>query len=108
MIKKSLLTFCIAILTISVIEPAIVGNAFAKAQPQGMVNARLIKQVRHELAMLPYYGVIDWLEVEGRPDNPVVLRGQGVGATPKSDAGARVRVTDGASKWINEIEVLPL
>jgi len=108
MIKKSLLTFCIAILTISVIEPAIVGNAFAKAQPQGMVNARLIRQVRHELATLPYYGVFDWLEFEVRPDNTVVLRGQVVRPTTKSDAEARVREIDGVSKVINEIEVLPL
>jgi hyperosmotically inducible protein len=110
MIKKSLLTFCIAILTISVIEPAIVGNAFAKAkaQPQGMVNARLIKQVRHELATLPYYGVFDWLEFEARPDNTVALRGQVVRPTTKSDAEGRVREIDGVSKVINEIEVLPL
>src|SRR5258705_362520 len=102
MIKKSLLTFCIAILTISVIEPAIVVNAFAKAQPQGMVNARLVRQVRHELAMLPYYGVFDWLEFEARPDNTVVLRGQVVRPTTKSDAEARVREIDGVSKVISD------
>ena len=108
MIKKGLLTFCITILTISVIEPAIVVNAFAKAQPQGMVNARLIRQVRHELATLPYYGVFDWLEFEVRPDNTVVLRGQVVRPTTKSDAEARAKDVDSVSKVVNEIEVLPL
>jgi hyperosmotically inducible protein len=68
----------------------------------------VIRQVRHELVALPYYGVFDWLEFQVQPDNTVVLRGQVVRPTTKSDAEARVKDVDGVSKVVNEIEVLPL
>jgi len=100
--------FSVAILSLSICASAIVGNALAKATPQGALSARVIRQVRHELVTLPYYGVFDWLEFEVRPDNTVVLRGEVVRPTTKSDAEARVREIDGVSQVINEIEVLPL
>src|SRR3982074_2737027 len=108
MIKKGQLPFCIAILAISTFVPTIVASALAKATPQGVLSARVIRQVRHELVTLPYYGVFDWLEFEVRPDNTVVLRGQVVRPTTKSDAEARVKEIDGVSRVINEIQVLPL
>jgi hyperosmotically inducible protein len=57
---------------------------------------------------LPYYGVFDWLQFEVRSDNTVVLRGEVVKPTTKSDAEARVKDVDGVSKVVNEIEILPL
>jgi len=36
----------------------------------------IAKRVRHELVMLPYYSVFDWLEGEVRPDGSVILRGE--------------------------------
>ena len=108
MSRPSLRRSSIAILTISIIASAIVSNTFAKAEPQGVLSARVIRQVRHELVTLPYYGVFDWLQFEVRPDNTVVLRGQVVKPTTKSDAQARVKDVDGVSKVVNEIEVLPL
>ncbi len=98
----------VAILSLSICASAIVGNALPKANSQGALSAGLVRQVRHELVTLPYYGVFDWLEFEARPDNTVVLRGQVVRPTTKSDAEARVREIDGVSNVINEIEVLPL
>ena len=71
-------------------------------------NPRLIREVRHELRMLPYYGVFDWLEFEVRPDNTIVLRGQVVRDTTKSDAEGRVKDVEGVSRVDNQIEVLPL
>jgi hyperosmotically inducible protein len=80
---------------------------FANNSPQ--VNAAHIsKEVRHELVTLPYYGVFDWLEYEVQPDNTVVLRGQVVRPTTKSDAEARVKEIDGVKRVVNQIEVLPL
>jgi hyperosmotically inducible protein len=99
---------CVAILSLSLCASASVSNALAKANPQGALSASVVRQVRHELATLPYYGVFDWLEFEVRPDNTVVLRGQVVRPTTKSDAEARVKEIDGVSKVINEIEVLPV
>jgi hyperosmotically inducible protein len=79
-------------------------SAFAST-PQ--VNPRLVKQIRHELATLPYYGVFDWLEFELNPDNTVVLRGYVTRPTTKSDAEARVKDIEGVRSMVNEIQVLP-
>ena len=75
---------------------------------RSQVNPRLVREIRHELRMLPYYGVYDWLEFEIQPDNTVVLRGQVVRPTTKSEAESRVKDVDGVSKVNNQIEVLPL
>src|SRR6266850_7249625 len=71
-------------------------------------DARIVKEVRHELATLPYYGVFDWLEFVVQPDNTVVLRGQVVRPSTKSDAEARVKDIDGVKQVINQIQVLPV
>ena len=109
---NSKLRALVIFLTISLFASAITRNASGvstpKAQPQGALNARVIRQVRHELVMLPYYGVFDWLQFEVRPDNTIVLRGQVIKPTTKSDAEARVKDVDGVSKVVNQIEVLPL
>jgi hyperosmotically inducible periplasmic protein len=99
--------FGVAILSLSICASAIVGNALAKANLQGTLSASVVRQVRHELATLPYYGVFDWLEFQTLPDNTVVLRGQVVRPTTKSEAEARVKDIDGVSKVVNEIQVLP-
>jgi len=109
---NSKLRALVILLTISVFASAMTRNAFGSstpnAEPQGALNARVIRQVRHELVTLPYYGVFDWLQFEIKADNTVVLHGQVVKPSTKSDAEARVKDVDGVSKVINEIEVLPL
>ena len=67
---------------------------------------RLIKEVRHELIMLPYYGVFDNLafRIDGRT---VILEGQVVLPVLKSDAGNSVKRIEGVEKVVNNIEVLP-
>src|SRR5690348_8610458 len=50
----------------------------------------IAKEVRHELIMLPYYNIFDWLEGEVRADGTVVLKGEVVRPTTKSDAEKRV------------------
>src|ERR1041384_6130637 len=71
------------------------------------VNPRLVRQVRHELATLPYYGVFDWLQFEPQGDT-VILRGQVVRPTTKSDAESRVKDIEGITHVDNQIAVLPL
>ena len=104
--KRSLGMVVIVLIAVSLFTPAFLCEASAKSSAQ--VDARLVKRIRHELATLPYYGVYDWLEFEVRPGNTVVLRGQVVRPTTKSDAEARVKDIDGVKGVINEIEVLPL
>lgn len=67
----------------------------------------LIKEVRHQLVLLPYYSVFDNLafKVEG---SKVTLVGQVVRPTLKSDAESAVKRIEGVSSVENEIEVLPL
>jgi hyperosmotically inducible protein len=68
---------------------------------------RVAQEVRHQLVMLPYYGVFDDLafRVEG---GTVVLMGQVTRPTLKSDAENVVKRVEGVTSVNNEIEVLPL
>jgi len=68
----------------------------------------LKEEIRHQLLMLPYYSVFDWLEAEAKPDGTVILKGQVVRPTLKSDAKARVMKLEGATQVVDNIEVLPL
>ena len=72
------------------------------------LQSGVIREIRHELVTLPYYDVFDWLEGEVRPDGTVVLRGEVVRPTTKSQAEARVKKIEGVERVVNEIEVLPL
>src|SRR6185295_781209 len=65
-------------------------------------------EVRHQLLMLPYYGVFDWLECEIKPDRSAVLRGEVTRPTVKSDAEAALRKIEGIPRIDNQIEVLPI
>jgi hyperosmotically inducible periplasmic protein len=103
--RKRRLQIAMVILMTFMSIPASAPSIFAGTQE---VNPRLLRQVRHELATLPYYGVFDWLEFEVKPDNTVVLRGYVTRPTTKSDAEARVKEIEEVKNVINEIQVLPL
>ncbi len=68
---------------------------------------RIVREVRHELVMLPYYGVFDNLafRVDGYT---VTLLGQVTRPTLKSDAENVVKGIEGVEKVVNSISVLPL
>ncbi len=70
-------------------------------------SGRLTREVRHELVMLPYYGVFDTLayRVDG---NTVTLFGEVTRPTLKSDAENVVKHIEGVERVDNRIEVLPL
>src|SRR5262245_28370305 len=101
MSKRRLIGLGIVLVSLFYVTPIANGTT-----PQ--VNARLARQVRHELVTLPYYGVYDWLQFEARSDGTVVLSGQVVRPTTKSDAESRVREVDGVRQVVNQIQVLPL
>ena len=73
--------------------------------PKG--RARLEREVRHELLMLPYYGVFDNLafRVDGYQ---VTLLGQVTRPTLRADAERVVKKIEGVEAVRNRIEVLPL
>jgi len=68
---------------------------------------RITREVRHELVMLPYYGVFDNLayRVDG---GTVTLMGQVRDPVLKSDAENVTKKIEGVTKVDNKIEVLPL
>lgn len=68
---------------------------------------RIVREVRHELVMLPYYGVFDNLSYKVDPDGTVTLMGQVSRPTLKSDAENSVKHIEGVEKVVNNIEVLP-
>jgi osmotically-inducible protein OsmY len=67
----------------------------------------LKREVRHELVLLPWLSVFDNLEytVNGYQ---VILKGQVVRPSTKSDAEAAVKKIEGVESVDNEIEVLPV
>jgi hyperosmotically inducible periplasmic protein len=75
---------------------------------QDRTMAYLVKEVRHELLMLPYYSVFDWLEFEVKPEGAVILNGQVTRPTLKSDAENVVKRIEGVERVVNQIEALPL
>jgi len=80
----------------------------AATAAMGQTNGRIVREVRHELVTLPYYGVFDWLQYEVRGNGEVVLRGQVVRPSTRSDAEGRVKEIDGVTSVTNQIETLPL
>ena len=71
------------------------------------INTRLAQDVRHQLAMLPYYSVFDNLEFKAE-GSTVTLAGQVTRPSLKSDAETVVRRLEGVNKIVNDIQVLPL
>lgn len=70
-------------------------------------RARLEKEVRHQLVMLPWYSVFDNLAFKVDGDK-VTLIGQVTRPTLKSDAEAAVKSIEGVASVVNNIEVLPV
>ena len=87
-------------------SPAIQDNQPAGAFNQKSVE-RIYQEVRHELVMLPYYGVFDNLSYKVDNDGTVTLIGQVARPTLKSDAENVVKKIEGVDKVVNNIEVLP-
>lgn len=78
-----------------------------RAEGRSTAELNIAKQVRHELLMMPYYSVFDNVEyaVKGYT---VVLSGEVLRPTLKSEAEARVKKIEGVEKVVNRIEVLPV
>lgn len=70
-------------------------------------QAHLIKEIRHQLVMLPYYTIFDSLGF--RVDNgTVTLLGAVTNPVLKSSAGNVTKQVEGVQNVVNDIKVLPL
>src|SRR5579863_10685559 len=79
----------------------------AHQRNEGKMQQNLMREVRHQLLLLPYYSVFDNLmfKVDG---DKVTLLGQVVRPTLKSDAENVVKSIEAVSSVDNQIEVLPV
>jgi hyperosmotically inducible protein len=80
--------------------------AIAQNPPSAKSQDRITREVRHELLMLPYFGVFDNIayKVDGET---VTLYGDVVRPVLKSDAENAVKHIEGVEHVDNKIEVLP-
>ena len=97
-IALSLLGF--ATLSIAQDQPA------QRDQPSARSQERITKEVRHELLMLPHFGVFDNIAYKVDGYN-VTLLGQVTRPSLKSDAENVIKHIEGVEKVDNQIEVLP-
>jgi len=81
-------------------------SAQDRNQPSARSEERITLEVRHELLMLPYFTVFDYIayKVDGAT---VTLVGAVVNPSVKSDAGNSVKHIEGVEKVDNQIDVLP-
>jgi len=94
--------FLVALLALGMLSAA----QDAQREPSARSQERIAKEVRHEILMLPYFGVFDYIAFKVDGYN-VTLLGQVVRPTTKSDAEGAVKHIEGVEKVDNQIEVLP-
>jgi osmotically-inducible protein OsmY len=89
----------------------VLGAGSASASPQTEPAApnvpEIEKQVRKELAGLPYYGVFDLLTFQVSDKGVVTLGGYVVNGSLKGDAEHEVKKVDGVTEVANRIEIAP-
>ncbi len=90
-----------------VLAPALALPAQTQREVPERATERIQREVRHEILMLPYYGVFDNISYKVEGYN-VTLMGQVVRPTLKTDAERVVKRIEGVEKVDNQIEVLPV
>jgi hyperosmotically inducible protein len=97
--KRNLISLVLLSLTIA---PFSLGQM----QSSSPAEARIQKEVRHELLMLPWFSVFDNIafQVNG---GTVTLLGQVTRPVTKSDAENSIKHIEGVDQVVNKIEVLP-
>ena len=87
------------------LAPSMIGQTEA-GQSVSPSGARIQKEVRHELLMLPYFNVFDYIAYQVKGDT-VTLQGEVTRPSLKSDAENVVKRIEGVQQVINNIEILP-
>ena len=85
--------------------PSMLSGQTTRQIPQQATD-RIVKEVRHQLVMLPYYNVFDDLSYSVNGYN-VTLKGYVTDPTLKKDAERTVKSIEGVENVDNQIEVLP-
>lgn len=105
--RRTTVSLTAAALWIALGAPSVFAQAADRLSKSDRPQQRLERQIRHELVMLPYYGVFDNLafRVDG---GTVTLLGQVTRPTLKDAAERVVKSIEGVEQVKNEIEVLPV
>jgi len=101
--KRNALSHMVLTATLAVVP----FGAFGAVENGPADAATIAKKVRHELVMLPFYGIFDNLAFEVN-DGTVTLHGAVTRPTLKSSAERVTQMVPGVTSVINRIEVLPL
>lgn len=101
--KKSAFSCLLLLFTL-----AVAAQGADQRQKLGGTNseARIVREVRHELLLLPWYTVFDDLAYKVNGDT-VTLLGQVTRPVLKDDANTVVKGIEGVDKVVNNIQVLP-
>ena len=76
------------------------------AKEKASAESTLAREVRHQLAVLPYLSVFDHVDF-ALDGSKVTLAGQVLRPALKHDAAASMQSIEGIGRVVNEIEVLP-
>lgn len=104
--KRTMLVFMVALFAAFSSAPSSSAQDTPRDQPSPKAQERIVKEVRHELLMLPYFRVFDFIAFKVDGDN-VTLLGQVANPVNKSDAENAVKHIEGVEHVDNQIEVLP-
>jgi len=91
----------------AIVSMILFGMILGTGQLYGREMSRLERQVRHELVMLPYYGIFDWLAFK-TDGTKVTLSGAVTRPVLKLDAERVISRLEGVTSVVNEIKVLPV
>jgi hyperosmotically inducible protein len=96
----------VACLVFATLSTALALSAQTGSEVPAHAVQRIEKEVRHEILVLPFFGVFDNIayKVDGYQ---VTLMGQVTLASLKKDAENAVKQIEGVEKVVNQIEVLP-
>lgn len=101
------LTFAVLVFAGSILAAQTLSTGPSTAtEPSAKAQARLEREVQHELLMQPYYGVFDIIKYSVNGYN-VTLSGQVTRPSIKSDAIAAVKSIEGVERVDDQIKVLP-
>jgi hyperosmotically inducible protein len=85
----------------------VTGQDQVRAAGLATAEKNIARQVQKELRRMPNYSVFDNIEYQVQ-GYTVILSGQTIRPTLKSEAEARVKKIEGVEKVVNRIEALPL
>ena len=82
--------------------------SFSAQSAMASAQAKIDKQVVHELNMLPYVNVFDYMTFTVDANGTVTLAGEVTNPVVKSDAANAIKRIEGVEHVNNQIQVLPV